>query len=67
MSHFIYSTPFMEHFDPWDVKHLLSSLLSLAMASSLGKFKPAWKTATHFSDLTLLCIDNQQLSIMLQF
>ena len=42
---------------------------SWAPASSLTTFKLAWKTATllvhvtvkHFSDLTLLCIDNQHL------
>ena len=48
---------------------MLSLLESWAPDSSLTTFKLAWKTATllalvtvkHCSDLTLLCIDNQQL------
>ena len=61
--------PSHKHFDPWDVKHLLSLLECLEPASSLTTFKLAWRTATllalvtvkHCSDLTLLCIDNQHL------
>ena len=63
--------PSDEHFDPWDVEHLLSLLESWAPASSLTTFKLAWKTATLLalitvkccSDLTLLCIDNQHIFI----
>ena len=70
MCHFyLQHPPCHEHFDPWDVEHLLSSLESWVPASSLTNFKLAWKTATllalvtvkHCSDLTLLCIDNQHL------
>ena len=47
---------------------MLSLLESWALTSSLTTFKLAWKTATplalvtakHCSDLTLLCIENQQ-------
>ena len=50
---------------------MLSLLDSWAPTSSLSTFKLAWKTATilalvtvkHCSDLTLLCIDNQDLFI----
>ena len=53
-------------FDLLDVECLLLLLESLAPASSLTNFKLAWKTATllglvaakHFSNLSLLCIDN---------
>ena len=70
MCHFyLQHPPSHKRFDPWDVKCLLSLLESWAPASSLTTFKLAWKTATpfalvtakHFSDLTLLCIDNQHL------
>ena len=70
MCHFyLQHPPSHKHFDPWDVEHLLSLLESWAPASSLTTFKLAWKTATplalvtvkHYSDLTLLCIDNQHL------
>ena len=70
MCHFYLHCPTShKHFDPWDVECLLSLLESWALASSLTTFKLAWKTATflgvvtakHFSDLTLLCIDNQHL------
>ena len=65
-------------FDPWHIECLLSLLEGWALASSLTTFKFAWKTATvlahvtvkHFSDLILLCIDNQHLfsfNIMLLF
>ena len=55
--------------DPGDVVHFLSLLESWAPTSSLTAFKLAWKTATLlalvtakcFSDLTLLCVDNQHL------
>ena len=60
--------PSHKHFNPWDVELLLSLLESWALASSLSTLKPAWKTATlstcyciACSDLTLLCIDNQNL------
>ena len=70
MHHFyLQCPPSHKHFDPWDVKHLLSLLESWAPASSLTTFKLAWKTAILLalvtakccSDLTLLCIDNQHL------
>ena len=70
MCHFyLQHLPSRKCFDPWDVEHLLSLLESWAPASSLTTFKLAWKTATlltlvtakHYSDLTLLCIDNQHL------
>ena len=72
MHHFyLQHPPSHKHFDPWDGKHLLSLLDGWAPASSLTNFKLAWKTATlltlvtanHFSDLTLLCIDNHHLFI----
>ena len=61
--------PSCKCFDPWDVQHLLSLLVSWALASSLTTFELAWKTATlchfvtakYFSDLSLLCIDHQHL------
>ena len=68
MHHFyIQNPPSCKHFDPWDVERLLSLLESWAPASSLTIFKLAWKTATLlalvttkcYSDLTLLCTDNQ--------
>ena len=70
MCHFyLQHPPSRKWFDPWDVECLLSLLESWAPASSLTTFKLAWKTATllalvtakHFSDLTLLCVDNQHL------
>ena len=70
MCHFyLQHPPSHAWFDPWDVEHLLCLLESWAPASSLTTFKLAWKTATllglvtakHCSDLTLLCIDNQDL------
>ena len=71
LMHHIYlqHPPSHKHFDPWDVEHLLSLLEIWAPASSLTTLKLAWKTATLLalvtakccSDLTLLCIDNQQL------
>ena len=56
-----------KQFTAWDVKWLLSLLVSWALASSLTKFKHTWKMATllpltttkQCSDLTLLCIENQ--------
>ena len=69
MHHFyLQHPPSHKIFDPWDVEHLLSLLESWAPIS-LTTFKLAWKTGTllalvtvkHWSDLTLLCIDNQQL------
>ena len=72
MHHFyLHYPPSCKHFDPWDVKHLLSLLESWTPASSLTTFKLAWKTATllallnvkHCSDSTLLCINNQHLFI----
>ena len=61
--------PSCKWFDPWDVECLLSLLESWAPVSSLTTFKLAWKTATLLalvtakccSDLTLLCVDNQDL------
>ena len=61
--------PSHKHFDPRNVECLLFLLESWALASSLTTFKLAWKTATllaiitakHFSDLFLLCIDNQYI------
>ena len=55
--------------DPWDVEWLLSLLESWEPASYLTAFKLAWKTAIllalipakHCSNLTLLCIDKQDL------
>ena len=70
MYHFyLLHPPSHKWFDPWDVECLLPLLESWAPASSLTAFKLAWKTATllglvtakHFSDLTLLCVDNQHL------
>ena len=70
MHHFyLKHPPFHKCFVPWDVEHLLSFLESWAPASFLTTFMLAWKTATllalvtvkYFSDLTLLCIDNQHL------
>ena len=70
MHHFyLQRPPSSKQFDPWDVEHLLSLLESWAPASSLTIFKLAWKTATllapvaakHCSDLTLLCVYQQQL------
>ena len=72
MCHFyLQHLPSHKCFDPWDVESLLSLLESWEPASSLTTFKLAWKTATllalvtakHCSDLTLLCIDNQHLSL----
>ena len=61
--------PSRKWFDPWDVEHLLSLLESWAPASSLTTFKLAWKTATLLAlvtanccfDLSLLCVNNQNL------
>ena len=61
--------PSHKWFDPWDIEYLLSLSESLVPTSSLTTFKLAWKTATllalvtakHYSDLTLLCVDNQHL------
>ena len=70
MCHFyLQCPPSHKCFDPWDVEHLLTLLESWAPTSSLTTFKLAWKTATLlalvtaklYSDLMLLCIDNQQL------
>ena len=70
MRHFyLQHPPSHKRLDPWDVECLLSLLESWAPASSLTTFKLAWKTATllalvtakHFTDLTLLCVDNQHL------
>ena len=73
MCHFYLQHPPHKNLDPWDVEHLLSLLESWAPASSLTTFKLAWKTApllalvtvNHCSDLTLLCIDNQHLFLLL--
>ena len=66
---YVQHPPFCKHFDPWDVKHLFLLLESCVPASSLTNFKLVWKTATllalvtaqHCSNLTLLCIVNQDL------
>ena len=61
--------PSCKQFDPWNVDCLLSLLEILAPASSLYTFKLAQKTAIlsalvtakHYSDVTLLCTENQHL------
>ena len=72
MHHFyLQCPPSHKWFDPRDMECLLSLLESWPPASSLTTFKLAWKTATllalvtakHCSDLTLLCVDNQHLSL----
>ena len=72
MYHFyLQHPPSCKQFDPWDVEHLSFLLESWAPASSLTTFDLAWKMAAllalgltkHCSDLTLLCIDNQYLSL----
>ena len=69
--------PSHQHFDPWDIKHLLLFLERWAPASSITAFNLAWKITTllvlvpgkHCSELTSLCIDNHHLwfSVMLLF
>ena len=70
MYHFyLQCSPSHKQFDPWGVECWLSLLENWVPASSLTSFKLAWKistvlalsTAKHCSDLTLLCVDNQQL------
>ena len=70
MHHFYLQNPHShKYFDPLDVKCLLLFLESCAPAYFLTNFKLALKTATHLAlvtakhccDLTLLCIDNQNL------
>ena len=70
MHHFyLQQPPSHKCFDPWDVEPLLSLLESWVPASSLTTYKLAWNTATllalvivkHYSDLTLLCTNNQHL------
>ena len=70
MCHFyLQHSPSHNWFNPWDVDCLLSLLESWALSFSLSTFKLAWMTATllvlvtakHFSDLTLLHIDNHYL------
>ena len=71
MHHFyLQHPPSHKHCDPWNVEHLISVLVRWA-PSSLTTFKLTWRTATllalvtakHCSDLALLCIDNQHLSL----
>ena len=70
MCHFyLQCPPPCKHFDPWDVDYLLFLLEGWTPASFLTTFKLAWRMATLlgpvtakcFTDLTLLCIDNQHL------
>ena len=70
MHHFYLQCPLSyKCFEPWDVECLLSLLESWALVSSLTTFKLAWKTAILLAlvtakccyDLTLLCVDNQDL------
>ena len=70
MHHFYLQHPTShKYFDPWDAEDLLSLLESWAPESSLTTIKLGWRTATLlapvstkcFTDLTLLCIDNQHL------
>ena len=70
MDHFyLQHPPSCKWFEPWDIEHLLTLSKSWAPVSSLTTFKLAWMTATllalvtakHYSDLTLLCVDNQHL------
>ena len=70
MCHFyVQCPPSRKYFDPSDVEHLLPLLQSWSSASSLTTFKLVLKIATLlalvtakcYSDLTSLCIDNQNL------
>ena len=66
MHYFHTVPPSYTQFYPWDIKCFLLMLQSLAPASSLTNFKLPWivatlvaLVATKHSDLSLLCIDNQ--------
>ena len=59
MHHFyLQHPPSCEHFDPWDVEHVLSLLESWALASSLTTFQLAWKTATLLAFVNVKCFSD---------